>query len=200
MKLTLQQLERWVKQGSASPEKTEKAVSALLTQVDTLNDIASSFSTFARMPEPVMQPVELAGLLRRVVDLHSQSAEVTLATSARTMHVLADEQVLGRIISNLIINGIQANRPGTGPRVDVSLKRHGDLVIVKVHDNGKGITPEVAERIFFPHFTTKKSGSGLGLAIARQGIEQMRGHIWFETEQSRGTAFYIELPVLEYVK
>ena len=200
MKLTLQQLERWVKQGSASPEKTEKAVSALLTQVDTLNDIASSFSSFARMPEPVMQRVELVELLRRVVDLHSQSAEVTLATSAKTMYVLADEQVLGRIISNLIINGIQANRPGTMPRVDVSLKHQGDLMIVKIQDNGRGISPEVAERIFLPHFTTKKSGSGLGLAIARQGIEQMRGRITFETEQGRGTAFYIELPVLEYVK
>lgn len=194
MKLTLQQLERALGQGTASPEKTEKAVSALLAQVDTLNDIASSFSTFAKMPEPVMQRVELVQLVRRVVDLHSQSAEVTLTTSAKTLHVLADEQVLGRIFSNLIINGIQANRPGTAPRVEVSLRKQGDQCIIRFHDNGKGIAPDLADRIFLPHFTTKKSGSGLGLAIARQGIEQMQGKIWFETEEGKGTAFYIEMP------
>jgi two-component system nitrogen regulation sensor histidine kinase NtrY len=196
MKLTLQQLERWIQQGTSSPEKTEKAVSALLTQVDTLNDIASSFSTFAKMPDPVMQRTELVQLVRRVVDLHSQSAEVVFTSSVRALHVLADEQVLGRIFSNLIINGIQANRPGTQPRVEVSLKKHGDAVVVRFHDNGKGISPEVAERIFIPHFTTKKSGSGLGLAIARQGIEHMHGRIWFETEEGKGTAFFIELPAL----
>ncbi|MDH4297772.1 MAG: hypothetical protein OEV74_15950, partial [Cyclobacteriaceae bacterium] len=71
MKLTLQQLQRSLHGATHTPEKTEKAVSSLLSQVETLNDIASSFSTFAKMPEPVIQRLELVSLVRRIVLLHS---------------------------------------------------------------------------------------------------------------------------------
>src|SRR5690606_36988038 len=71
MKLTLQQLERAIRDGNGSPEKIQKAIASLLSQVDTLNDIASSFSGFARMPEPVIVKLEVVSLLKRVIDLHS---------------------------------------------------------------------------------------------------------------------------------
>ena len=58
----------------------------------------------------------------------------------------------------------------------------------------KGIDPEIADRIFLPHFSTKKSGSGLGLAISRQAIHQMNGTIEFHTRVNVGTTFTIELP------
>ncbi|MBL7856084.1 MAG: HAMP domain-containing histidine kinase [Cyclobacteriaceae bacterium] len=193
MKLTLQQLERAVKQGTNTNEKTEKALSSLLVQVDTLNEIASSFSSFAKMPEPVMQRLELVSLLKRIIDLHSQSGDLNFATSSKELFILGDEQLLGRTFSNLIINALQAARPGSPLRVDVAIEKRESSYLITVKDNGKGIAPAIAERIFLPHFSTKKSGSGLGLAIARQAIEQMHGKIWFETAPQKGTTFFIEL-------
>jgi len=195
MKLTLQQLERAVQTGNNLEEKTSKAVSSLLTQVDTLNDIASSFSSFAKMPEPVIQPLDLIVLLKRIIDLHSHTGEIVFRTSSTTLTVLGDDQLLGRTFSNIILNAFQAVKAGVLPKVIITVEKRDVHCLLSFQDNGRGIEPVVAERIFYPHFTTKKSGSGLGLAIARQAIEQMKGRIWFETNVGSGTTFYIELPL-----
>ncbi len=195
MKLTLQQLQRSVGTNGNSPEKIEKALSSLLTQVDTLNDIASSFSTFAKMPEPVMQRIELVALVKRIVLLHSQSGELVFNTPVKEAFVQGDEQLLGRTFSNIILNAIQSARPGYPQQLKIALERKDACYLLYFQDNGKGIEPHIAERIFLSHFSTKKSGSGLGLAIAKQAIEQMQGKIWFETAVGQGTTFFIELPL-----
>lgn len=197
MKLTLQQLERSVHAGTAGPEKVQKSITSLIAQVNTLNDIASSFSSFARMPEPVMKPLEVVSLLRRIVDLHSHSGDLRFDTSSKELHIIGDEQLLGRTFSNIILNALQAARPGEPSIVWIRAEAREGKASLSFQDNGKGIRPEDAEQIFIPHFTTKKSGSGLGLAIARQAIEQMKGRLWFETVVGRGTMFYIELPLQE---
>jgi two-component system, NtrC family, nitrogen regulation sensor histidine kinase NtrY len=197
MKLTLQQLERSIQAGNSGPEKTQKAITSLLTQVNTLNDIASSFSSFAKMPEPVMRPLEIISLLRRIVDLHSHSGDLRYENSTREVWVTGDEQLLGRTFSNIILNALQAARPGDPAIVWIASEILGEKVLISFQDNGRGIEPELAEQIFVPHFTTKKSGSGLGLAIAKQAMEQMQGKLWFETNPGKGTTFFIELPVAQ---
>lgn len=195
MKLTLQQMERASHSGSASKEKIEKALLSLLAQVDTLNDIASSFSTFAKMPEPVIQKIELISLLKRITTLHDQSGKVIFRTEIKEIFIEGDEQLLGRTFSNIILNAIQAARPGVPPEIHITLSTVNSHCKIAFSDNGRGIEPKNVNRVFVPHFSTKKSGSGLGLAIAKQGIEHMGGKIWFETEIGKGTTFYIELSV-----
>ncbi len=197
MKLTLQQLERSLLAASQTPEKIEKAVASLLTQVETLNEIASSFSSFAKMPEPVMQPLDLVSLLRRIVDLHLHAGDLMFTTPIKEAFVLGDEQLLGRTFSNLILNAFQSAQPGKAMQVNVILNRDNGNYVIEFQDTGKGIQPHEAERIFSPYFTTKQSGSGLGLAITKQAVEQMKGKIWFETEIGKGSTFYVTLPVLE---
>lgn len=194
MKLTLQQLQRSLQSETNTIEKTEKAVSSLLSQVETLNEIASSFSTFAKMPEPVMQRLELVSLVRRIVLLHSQSGMLSFSTTLREIFIQGDEQLLGRTFSNLILNAFQSGRPGHQQQLKIFLDIKDGKVLLRFQDSGKGIEPHVAERIFLSHFSTKKSGSGLGLAIAKQAIEQMHGKIWFDTVVGQGTTFFIELP------
>lgn len=197
MKLTLQQLERSLHTNGLTTEKTEKAVASLLTQVETLNEIASSFSSFAKMPDPVMQPLGLVSLLKRIVDLHSHAGELMFETDMKEAYVLGDEQLLGRTFSNIILNAFQSEQPGKAMEVRVRLMRENHNYVIAIADSGKGIQANEAERIFSPYFTTKHSGSGLGLAISKQAIEQMSGRIWFETEMGKGSVFYIALPELK---
>lgn len=193
MKLTLQQLERTLQNGDADNDKLKRSVNSLLSQINSLNDLASSFSSFAKMPEPVMKPLELVALLSRIINLHVQEATITLQTELETAPVFADEQLLGRILSNIVLNGIQAVPKTTTPLILVTLEAHDLYFRIEISDNGTGIERELIDKIFLPHFTTKKTGSGLGLAIAKQGIEQMGGRISFTTSSS-GTVFRIELP------
>jgi signal transduction histidine kinase len=195
MKLTLQQLERAVQAGTVTNEKTQRAVATLLSQIDTLNEIASSFSGFAKMPEPLILRIDLVTILKHAVDLHSPTGDIVFRNPYREAFVMGDAQLLSRTFSNLILNGIQAARPGHSVRILVALELHDRHYRVSFTDNGRGISPEIADRVFLPHFSTKKSGSGLGLAIAKQAIEQMNGKIWLTSEINKGTTFYIQLPI-----
>jgi two-component system, NtrC family, nitrogen regulation sensor histidine kinase NtrY len=197
MKLTLQQMEHAILRGELDQAKTDQSIKTLLTQVDILNEIASSFSAFARMPAPILQKIELVGLLRKCVDLYASDEDVTVSFQdiGSPLFVMGDDQLLNRIFSNIILNALQA-REDKNIHVEISLQRELQSVVIGFHDNGKGIDQELKEKIFSPYFSTKKSGSGLGLAIAKQGIEQSGGEIWFESEPGKGTTFYIKLSLV----
>jgi nitrogen fixation/metabolism regulation signal transduction histidine kinase len=193
MKLTLQQMERLLLQGEISKERTESSVQTLLAQVETLNGIAGSFSAFATMPSPVMTKVDLVVILQKAVALFENHTlgKVTFDKPSTTLYVNADEQLVGRIFSNIILNGLQSNRDVL-VKVEVAVHHENEWSTVCIKDNGKGVSPELVDKIFLPHFSTKETGSGLGLAIAKQGIEQMGGSIRFETSPS-GTSFFVKL-------
>jgi signal transduction histidine kinase len=157
--------------------------------VEVLNGIASSFSAFATMPAPVVAEVEITALLKSVVALFGQEAHGSVHFDPPPpMMILGDGQLLARIFSNIILNGLQSGAYQKRVTVEVRVRADGDWSIIEFRDNGMGISPDLRTRIFIPHFTTKKSGSGLGLAIAKQGIEQMGGSIWFETKEARPDA------------
>lgn len=196
MRLTLQRVEQFIKTGKLSNEVAEQSVQTLLNQVEILNDIASSFSTFARMPAPILQRMDVIALLRRVADLHSSYPFTKIEFNDTVpVVVMGDEQLLNRVFSNIVLNAIQSVDEGVELKIKISVTVHTGFGIIAFSDNGKGIDEVVKEKVFLPHFSTKKSGSGLGLAIAKQGIEQSGGAIWFETHSVGGTTFFVKLPL-----
>jgi signal transduction histidine kinase len=197
MKLTLQQLEMLMHSGNFPKEKAESAVKNLLVQLEILNEIATSFSSFARMPAPILHRTNVMMLVEKAVAFYANhpSGRVVLKTSAGSFNVMGDDQLLSRIFSNLILNALQSGREGEMLIVEVSVSIDGGNVVVRFRDNGRGIDEALRDKVFMPHFTTKKSGSGLGLAISRQGIEQSGGAIWFETSAA-GTTFFVSLPAV----
>lgn len=193
MKLTLQHLQR-----TGDVEAVKKAINMLLTQVEILNDIATSFSSFAKMPEPESEQFNLSDVVKKGVLLYqNENAEVSLLTLEEGVHVYGDEKLMGRILTNLILNGIQSVENGKEPVVNVKLERKDADVLLSVEDNGEGIPEDVRDKVFVPNFSTKYSGSGIGLAVAKRGVEHAGGKIWFETQQNKGTTFYIQLPVIQ---
>jgi len=194
MKLTLQRMEHaLVKDGD---ERMRKSIQTMLAQVDVLNGIAGSFSAFATMPAPVLADVEIVALLRSAVSLFESQMSTKIASDfPAALVVVGDEQLLGRIFANLILNALQAGESEKKIKVEITVRREGPWCIIRFLDDGTGIEPALQDKIFIPHFTTKNTGSGLGLAIAKQGIEQMGGAIWFETTLGRGTAFFVKLKV-----
>ena len=202
MKLSLQYLQKAIAERRPNAEELISRISqTLITQIDVLSDIATSFSTFTNLP--TMRPVRLdvAQVLRQCTDLfrQSQGAEdgrLYLHLPARQFVVFADESLLVRTFNNLLLNAVQAVPPGRAPRQDVALRAEGaGQVLITIRDNGAGIPEEVRDKVFKPNFTTKATGSGIGLAVAKRGIEGSGGRIWFETTVGEGTTFFIELPL-----
>ncbi|WKN42855.1 sensor histidine kinase [Tunicatimonas pelagia] len=204
MKLSLQLLKRRLagefKHGMDSEEvqKMDKPLDTLLHQIDTLSDIASSFSNFAQMPLPKSEPYELTAVVRRTVSLYAEeNIAIDLDIQGDEFVVLGDKQLMGRILSNLIINAKQSIPKEREPNLQVSLQKFStDRVILKVSDNGTGIAKEIQNKVFLPNFSTKYAGSGIGLAIAKRGIEHVGGRITFDTKEGVGTTFLIELPLV----
>ncbi len=198
MKLTLQQLQR-VLANEESP--AERSIKSLLTQVDTLSDIATSFSAFAKMPIPKTEHFDVSMVLQETLILYKNDGSVRLDAiiDQGEFYVNGDAKLMGRIFTNLILNGIQAVEE-KDPHINVVLekinRKNIKTILIYIRDNGKGIDEETAKKLFIPNFTTKSTGSGIGLSVAKRGIEHAGGKIWFETEPYFGTTFFIELPLI----
>ena len=111
--------------------------------------------------------------------------------------VLADSVQLGQLFQNLIGNAIKFQGPES-PHVHVSASRNENGWVLSVRDNGIGIAPEYAERIFVIfqrlHTREKYPGTGIGLAVCKKIVERHGGRIWVESKPGKGAAFYFTLP------
>lgn len=200
MKLTLQHLLRLDQEGKlADADKLKKSLETLIHQVDALSGIASSFATFAKMPLPNNELLNFKGVVVKVLDLFRTDQRMQLDfkddTYTDRITILGDDALFGRVISNLIINGMQSVAAGTKPHIRVWLWMSDKAVFLEISDNGKGIPKSLKDKIFIPNFSTKSQGSGLGLAIAKSGVETAGGKIWFETEEGKGSTFFLTFPL-----
>jgi signal transduction histidine kinase len=111
-----------------------------------------------------------------------------------TRRIFADRQQMIRIFSNLVKNAVQGIDQESDGLIRFQITSKDKNHLIEISDNGKGIPQELQPRIFTPYFTTKTSGMGLGLAIVKSIVESMGGSIRFESEEGRGTKFFVVLP------
>ncbi|WP_266204464.1 sensor histidine kinase [Pontibacter kalidii] len=201
MKLSLQYLQKAIAEKRPNTEQLiDKISHTLITQINILNDIASSFSSFTSMPEPKAEPMDVAAALQKATDLHNDPATAILTRQIPEGEVIvkADESLMVRTFNNLLLNAIQAVPTSRRPQIQVGLELQGNRqVLISIRDNGSGIPKEIQGKVFIPNFSTKYTGSGIGLAVAKRGIENAGGRIWFESQEGEGTTFYIQLPLAD---
>jgi two-component system, NtrC family, nitrogen regulation sensor histidine kinase NtrY len=170
----------------------------LTEQIDNISDIATSFSEFAKMPVPRNEIFDLVPVLQKVVDLYAEDDNISFNAyfKEKDAFVLGDRQFMSRVVTNLIINGMQSVPKDRRPIIYLRLYRSDEeKIVIEVQDNGNGIPENIRQKVFIPNFSTKIGGSGLGLAMAKRGVEHAGGNIWFETQDGRGTTFFIDLPM-----
>ncbi|MDQ1686892.1 MAG: hypothetical protein QOC82_3629, partial [Frankiaceae bacterium] len=143
------------------------------------------------------EETDLADLARAVsaefgpaLDKHASTLELQLGSGP--IETVCDPERVAQVLRILIDNALTHTPPGTG--VVVSAERDNGAVRVAVRDNGPGIGPDAAARVFEPFFTSDDAqGSGLGLAIARELVGRMRGSLEVDAAPGR-TTFSLELP------
>ncbi len=192
MQLKIQQLMRKHEKGS----KDYEIFSALMTQVDTLSQLAGSFSAFAEMPAPNNHLFNFDELILQVIKFY-RTPEVLISIDVETgVQIKADEGIFRRILNNIVLNAIQSVE-NKSIELKVELKRKKEKCLLLITDNGKGIPEELKDKIFLNYFSTKFAGSGIGLALAKKGIESAGGSIWFESAKDLGTTFFISMPLAD---
>jgi nitrogen fixation/metabolism regulation signal transduction histidine kinase len=197
MKLSIQHLERsFDPDDPQSTEKISKVSRSLIEQIDALTNIANEFSTFANMPLPNEQDIDLIELIENVLRVFKGTNQCHFAFShdVPNLMIRADKDQMIRVFNNIIQNALQALSTEREGVVDIKLTTTETNIQIEISDNGIGIPEEVQQRMFTPYFTTKSTGSGLGLAMVKQIIQNHRGEISFRSEGSNGTTFYIGLP------
>jgi C4-dicarboxylate-specific signal transduction histidine kinase len=105
--------------------------------------------------------------------------------------MLADEDLLGQVLINLVKNAIECfDKNQQDKQINLSgLKNKEGQIIIKMDDNGPGINNEIIDNIFIPFFTTKKHGSGIGLPLSRQILRLHNASIHVNTHIGEGTIF-----------
>jgi signal transduction histidine kinase len=177
----------------------------VMRESERLNRLLSEFLDFSRVRASKFSRVDLFGLIQNAARLASQHPAlqgVTLTVEGEPVELDVDEDLMHRIVSNLVLNAAQAldgrghitvragpAPPGEGPTG--FLDRPIKLV---VSDNGPGIPEAVRERLFEPFVTGRAGGSGLGLAIVQRAVAAHRGVVLVDTAPSSGTTFSIFLP------
>ena len=210
MKLSIQHLRRAFRREHEQDEDAElvalfdRITSTLIEQIESLVRIANEFSTFARLPTRVPEPLDLNEVIQEAARLMGEEADrevFDLDLYPEPLVVEADREELRRTYINLLKNALQALPDDREGRVRVTTTlvngADGALAESRVVDNGTGIPSEVQDKIFEPNFSTKTSGTGLGLAIAQKSIDELGGTIGYETEEGEGTTFWVRLPLAE---
>jgi signal transduction histidine kinase len=198
MKLSIQYLQNAVSRGDDAdlPAMIKRVSKTLIEQIDNLTNIASEFSSYAKMPTAMNEVFVINDVVASVHDLFRkrEDMDIQLQVPINDLFVFADKSQIIRVLNNIVKNAIQAIPKTRRGLIHIKLTSSEELVIISIGDNGVGIDEHMQDKVFYPNFTTKSSGMGLGLAICSDIIQSFDGRIYFETEKGVGTTFIIELP------
>lgn len=141
-----------------------------------------------------------AALNQSLSNLRARIAETgAVITHDSLPTIVADGTQLMQLFQNLIGNAIKFKQAAVPPQIHIGVQRQEDAWLFSVQDNGIGLDPQFADRIFviFQRLHTRDEypGSGMGLAICKKIVECHRGRIWVESELGRGATFYFTIPV-----
>jgi PAS domain S-box-containing protein len=149
-----------------------------------------------------VERADLEAVFQRTLDVLRTAIEESGAqvTAGPLPTVEADPVQVGQVLQNLVGNGLKF-RGAEPPCVHVSAERRGGEWLVSVRDNGIGIAPEYAQRIFVIfqrlHTRAEYAGTGIGLAICKKIVERHGGRIWVESAEGQGSTFYFTLPAAD---
>jgi len=196
MRLNIQHMQRLKASGDERFDTYfRNSTEMLIGEIDKLSHIASSISTFAKMPDVSPARVDISEKLYAVIRLFRNNQEhvpIRYLGAEHGVMGIADEEQIGQVFNNLIKNALQAIEGLPNGDIIVILKDLDNRIEVSVSDNGPGIPDEIREKIFEPNFTTKSNGTGIGLAISKNIVEGGGGSIRLETGP-KGTTFVVNL-------
>ena len=196
IQLSAERLRRkYKKEITTDPEVFEQCTQTIIRQVGDIGRMVDEFSSFARMPQPVMRDEDIGDLIRHAVFLQRVALpQITFAllTPDEAIHVECDGRLVSQALTNVLKNAGEAVRAkfgkegdeehplAEGGRIEIRLVQDAARVGIEVIDNGIGLPKEDRNRLTEPYVTKRVKGTGLGLAIVKKIMEDHKGALALE--------------------
>lgn len=157
-----------------------EAIETIARRSEGLMQFVSRYRELLKVPQPVPATINVRTALESVVTLMADSlrdTDVTMDVSPESLEVRADPNLLDQLLLNILKNASDAMSDVAAPALLLSANMEYGRVVIRISDNGPGISDSVVDQIFVPFFTTKRDGSGIGLSLSRQIMTAHRGEI-----------------------
>ncbi|MFC1705658.1 sensor histidine kinase [Planctomycetota bacterium] len=210
-----------IARGNLSPAAVVENANIIKAQTGRMTLIIRQVLDFARRRSGTKTGINIHQIVRQAFDLvtslaRKQRVELSLDDSSGPIVAVGDRAQLQQVLTNLIVNAVQAMPKGGVVEVEVGQEhvtppegqrraepsvhvapRQGEHVRISIRDEGGGITEEDLNRVFEPFFTTKEAGegTGLGLSIAHDIVDEHGGWIDVDSEVGKGSRFSVYLPI-----
>jgi signal transduction histidine kinase len=171
---------------------------AIAEEAKRIEQMVERFETLAQRKTSFFTQEDLNSIIHATLELLIPEFK---AKKLNLVRELAPIPLLGRLnkhllkvaLSHLLRNAMEATRPGGTIRVRTSTEKN--FAVLMIQDTGRGMGPEVVEKVFVPFYTTKLGGTGLGMVFVRQIVDEHRGIITLESKLGRGTTVTIRIPL-----
>ena len=175
-------------------EDIKSSISTIINRSDHLQDFVESYRKLAMLPTPVKEMTQINALFDdclRVMNPILKSEKIELINEINSSRsILIDKNQMEQVIINLITNSIYALKGKREKQLFLSSYTENNRFFIIISDNGKGIDPEIQDKIFLPFFTTRKDGAGIGLTLSKNIIEAHGGYLSYQTDEDK-TSFVI---------
>ena len=179
-------------------QEFEKYLETINRQIKDIENLVNEFSNFARMPRPILKKIDIVKVINKSLDFIRMTSKnsINLIKKKNNSFIYGDADQLNRVIINLIKNSeesvLEKNEkdPNFKGNIDIEIDDNNDYIILRLTDNGTGITD--AKKAMTPYFTTKKKGSGLGLPIVTKIINEHSG-IFSIKKKSNGVGTLVNI-------
>jgi two-component system nitrogen regulation sensor histidine kinase NtrY len=198
IQLSAERLKRkYLSQIENDPQTFQICTDTIVRHVNDIGRMVDEFSSFARLPQPVMQEQDLVGLIDQSIFLQRNAHPSVNFTFERPDHpvvVACDSQQIGRALTNLLQNAIDAidwrDLGGADPlppgQITLQVVEEASTTSITVEDNGPGLPKADRNRLTEPYVTTREHGTGLGLAIVKKIMEDHGGDLRLEDSPAGG--------------
>ncbi len=176
----------------------KNAVKTIQKRSEGLIHFVENYRNLTKIPKPNFETFRVDVLIDRVYNLmknefNENKIKFSKSIVPENLTLHADSELVEQVIINLLMNAQSAVKDLSNP--EISVKSYLDTrgkVLIRVEDNGNGISKEIQEKIFIPFYTTKKDGSGIGLSLSRQIMRSHLGSITVGSTDNGGAAFILK--------
>ncbi len=199
IQLSAERIIKNLKKPGKDPNKIIKeGANTIVNEAGTIKSLIDEFSNFARMPNIRLQSENIHEIITQTISLFkgifTDIEFETLFSSEVPSIIQIDPEQMRRVFINLLDNAIDAMNKKGKIQIRTSFEEENRVLKIEISDSGPGISIQDKEKLFLPHFSTKKKGTGLGLAIVHQIINEHNGSIEVESNKPCGAKFIIRIP------